>query len=74
LIRRDEEGQVTHYQVYGPDGLPVKRVNLVGRPHGGVPTPHVVEYRHDVNPATGETYVSPNRRARAATAEETFGP
>ncbi len=31
----------------------IRRVDLVGRSHGGVPTPHVVEYRLHVNPQTG---------------------
>ena len=54
LVRRDGEGQVTNYQVYGPDGLPVKRVDVTGRAHGGIPTPHVIDYRRDVHPETGE--------------------
>ena len=60
LVRRDGEGQVTNYQVYGPDGLPVKRVDVIGRAHGGIPTPHAIDYRRDVHPETGEVYVHPD--------------
>ncbi|MCB1257656.1 MAG: hypothetical protein KDB26_11150 [Microthrixaceae bacterium] len=38
LVRRGADGSVSHYQVYGPDGLPVLRVDVTGRSHGGVPT------------------------------------
>lgn len=60
----------THYQEYGPDGLPVKRVDLTGCAHGGVDTPHVVEFQRNVNPETGETFVRPNRHVRPANPDE----
>lgn len=59
LVQRDPvTGEPTSYQVYGPDGLPTKRVDLVGSAHGGIPTPHVHEYNRNTNPATGETFVN----------------
>ncbi|MGH4017841.1 MAG: polymorphic toxin type 24 domain-containing protein [Pseudonocardiaceae bacterium] len=61
LYRRDPAtGKVTSYSVYDESGLIIKRVDLTGRSHGGVPTPHVVEYRINVNPRTGETYPAPS--------------
>lgn len=38
--------------------LPLKRVDLEGRSHGGTPTPHVQEFQRNVNPSTGQTYVN----------------
>lgn len=74
LVRRDPvTGAPTHYQVYGPDGFPVKRVDLTGREHGGVPTPHVVEFQRNVNPNTGEVFVRPNRSVRPANPDEVPG-
>ena len=71
LVRRDPNtGAPTHYQRYDADGLPIKRVDLTGRPHGGVPTPHVLEFERNVNPKTGEVFVRPNRCVRAARPEE----
>ncbi|MBO9521051.1 MAG: hypothetical protein J7518_05890 [Nocardioidaceae bacterium] len=55
------------------DGLPLKRVDVVGRAHGGVETPHVVEYEQHVNPATGEAFVRPGSNVRPATPEELRG-
>ncbi|QCX27360.1 RHS repeat-associated core domain-containing protein [Nocardioides jishulii] len=73
LVRRGSDGGVTHYQTYGPDGLPMKRVDVTGRAHGGVETPHVVEFERHVNPATGEVFVRPGSTVRPATPEELMG-
>lgn len=71
LIRRHPDtGAPTHYQHYDADGLPVRRVDLTGRAHGGVPTPHVVEYTRHVNPETGEVFVRPDRHVRPANPDE----
>lgn len=59
LVRRNSNGNPTSYQVYGPDGLPIKRVDLQGRTHGGIPTPHVQEFDRNTNPSTGQVYVNP---------------
>ncbi|MGH3156879.1 MAG: polymorphic toxin type 24 domain-containing protein [Streptosporangiaceae bacterium] len=39
--RNPETGDITNYTQYDQDGNAVKRVDLTGRSHGGVPTPHV---------------------------------
>jgi hypothetical protein len=70
LVRRDSAGRPTNYEVYGPDGLPVKRVDLTGAAHGGVETPHVHEFERHVNPATGEEFIKPSSEARPAEPEE----
>ena len=73
LARKGPSGNITNYQVYGEDGLPVKRVDVVGKPHGGVSTPHVVEFERHVNPVTGEQFVRPGKQVRPATPEEVPG-
>lgn len=66
LLRRGADGSVTHYQVYGPDGLPLRRVDVTGASHAGVPTPHVLEFERHVNPATGQVFVRPADTVRSA--------
>ncbi|WP_411121342.1 putative T7SS-secreted protein [Streptomyces sp. x-19] len=61
-----ETGKVTNYTTYDSEGRPLKRVDLEGDSHGGVETPHVVEYTHNTNPKTGEVFVRPSRSVRAA--------
>jgi hypothetical protein len=71
LYKRDPQtGQITNYIQYDEDGNALKRVDLTGRPHGGVPTPHVVEYDRNVNPRTGEIFIRPQRFVRPARPEE----
>jgi hypothetical protein len=56
LVRNDPvTGAPTHYQLYDENGLPVKRVDLTGKAHNGIPTPHVQEFDQNVNPVTGQT-------------------
>ncbi|QNG17399.1 hypothetical protein G4H71_07680 [Rhodococcus triatomae] len=43
LVRRDQQGNVTHYIQYDSDGKGIKRVDITGASHAGVPTPHVVD-------------------------------
>ncbi|MFD5734295.1 putative T7SS-secreted protein [Streptomyces sioyaensis] len=61
-----ETGNVSNYTTYDSEGRPLKRVDLEGDSHGGVETPHVVEYSHNTNPKTGEVFVRPSRSVRAA--------
>lgn len=70
LYREGSDGLITHYQTYDQDGLPIQRVDLVGKPHGGVPTPHVVEFTQNTNPATGQVFVNKSSRVRPATPDE----
>lgn len=71
LYKRDPQtGNITNYTVYDDAGNAIKRVDLTGRPHGGVPTPHVVEYTLNRNPRTGQIFPRENPEARTATPEE----
>src|SRR5262249_17121864 len=71
LYRRDPQtGAITHYIVYDQNGYPLRRIDITGRPHGGVPTPHVLEYDRNVNPQTGQVYVRPQKHVRPARPEE----
>lgn len=66
LYRSDSNGRVTHYQTYDEQGLPVKRVDLVGATHGTVETPHVVEFERHMNPRTGQTFITKGSSVRPA--------
>ncbi|QGK70798.1 hypothetical protein GIY23_15895 [Allosaccharopolyspora coralli] len=67
-----ENGAVSCYTVYDNNGFAVKRVDLQGRDHGGVPTPHVVDYKVNVNPETGEQHVGQinKKKPRPASSKE----
>jgi hypothetical protein len=67
LYKTDPQtGKITNYTTYDSAGRAVKRVDLEGRPHGGVDTPHVVEYERNTNPKTGQVFVRPSNEVRAA--------
>ncbi|MER5929374.1 putative T7SS-secreted protein [Streptomyces sp. NPDC002054] len=72
LVRRKEDGTVTAYAVYGPDGLPLKRVDVDpdSAPHGGVPAPHVLETHRNVNPKTGQEFLTWDKMPRPARPDE----
>lgn len=69
IVKRDANGNITNYVQFDENGRGIKRVDLTGRPHGGVPTPHVVEMDHNVAP-DGRVFVREQRGARPATPEE----
>lgn len=45
-------------------------MDLVGRSHGGLPTPHVQDYRLHTNTANGKTRLSRDGRPRAANRQD----
>lgn len=51
--------------VYDADGVILRRVDLVGAAHGGVPTPHIQEYTRNVAP-DGRVFPAQNRIALPA--------
>lgn len=69
VLYRLDGSNITSYIVYDDDGRAIKRVDVTGKAHAGVPTPHVVEYRHNQNPA-GNIFVQAERTVRPATADE----
>lgn len=66
---RLDGGNITSYIVYDDNGRAIKRVDLTGKAHAGVPTPHVVEYKHHQNPA-GNIFVQAEKRVRPARTDE----
>lgn len=66
---RMDGSNITSYIVYDDNGRAIKRVDVTGKAHAGVPTPHVVEYKHNQNPA-GYIFVQPEKIVRPATANE----
>jgi hypothetical protein len=69
LFRTGADGTVTDFQGYDELGRPIKEVELVGRPHGGIEPLHVQEYDIHLNPANGQSYVK-RGRPREALPEE----
>lgn len=62
LYRRDPQtGNVRTYSVYDESGYIIKRVDLEGKPHGGVSTPHTQYYRVNTNPKTGQVRIDEPR-------------
>ncbi|MEC3889690.1 hemagglutinin repeat-containing protein [Xanthomonas campestris] len=50
LYRADNQGNVTSYATYDEKCMILKRVDVTGSAHGGVPTPHVIEYGRNTLP------------------------
>jgi hypothetical protein len=63
LYRADNRGNITSYAVYDADGMIMKRVDITGRPHAGVPTPHVIEYGRNTLPDGSVRVQSPSTKA-----------
>ncbi|WP_067464185.1 polymorphic toxin type 24 domain-containing protein [Nocardia amamiensis] len=77
LVKRDAQGNVTHYSFFDADGVATSRVDLVGKPHMDkatgqyIPTPHVVEIQKNIDPATGRIFARTlNDSVRPALPEE----
>ena len=58
LVRRGDDGTVTSYQTYDANGFPIKRVDVTGKSHAGIDTPHVQPFTQWVDPETGAIYVN----------------
>lgn len=50
LYRADNKGNVTTYATYDEHGMILKRVDVTGKAHGEVSTPHVLEYGRNILP------------------------
>lgn len=75
LYRENSDGFITNYSVYDEDGLPIKRVDLVGSTHPNIngdpqPTPHVVEFTRNTNPTTGQVHANKQKYVREASPDE----
>ncbi|MBF6464963.1 hypothetical protein IU427_07155 [Nocardia beijingensis] len=77
LVKRDAQGNITHYSHFDADGVATSRVDVVGKPHMDkttgqyIPTPHVVEVQKNIDPATGRIFARTiNDSVRPALPEE----
>ncbi|WP_280335420.1 polymorphic toxin type 24 domain-containing protein [Nocardia wallacei] len=69
IVKRDSNGNITNYVQFDEHGRGIKRVDLTGRAHGSVPTPHVVEMDHNIAP-DGKVHVREQRGVRPARPDE----
>ncbi|MBD2311728.1 hypothetical protein H6G20_08660 [Desertifilum sp. FACHB-1129] len=69
ILYRRNESNLTSYIVYDEEGKAIKRVDLTGKAHAGIPTPHVVEYSHHQN-SQKKIFVQANKRVRPAMPDE----
>lgn len=69
LLYRMDGKNITSYIVYDDSGRAIKRVDLTGKAHANVPTPHTVEYKHNQNSA-GDIYVQAEKTVRPARLDE----
>jgi hypothetical protein len=69
LLYRMDGKNITSYIVYDDSGRAIKRVDLTGKAHANVPTPHAVEYKHNQNPA-GDIFVQAEKTVRPARLDE----
>lgn len=66
---RINASSITSYIIYDKNGRAIKRVDVTGKAHAGIPTPHVVEYKHNQSPA-GDFFVQAEKIVRPARLEE----
>ena len=69
VLYRINANSITSYMVYDITGRAIKRVDVTGKAHAGIPTPHVVEYKHNKNPK-GDIFVQAEKVVRPARPEE----
>lgn len=63
LYRVDPQtNEITYYAEYDSNGMINKRVDLVGKAHAGIPTPHVLEYGRNVRPKDKKEFPKPPPR------------
>ncbi|WP_273839494.1 polymorphic toxin type 24 domain-containing protein, partial [Providencia rettgeri] len=63
VYRADNQGNITSYATYDSNGMITKRVDVTGAAHGGVATPHVIEYGRNVLPNGQVRVQSPSTKA-----------
>ncbi len=69
--RTDAEGRVTSYETYNyPSSGVGKRVDAVGPPHNGIPTPHVVSTSKHANPKDSTKFSFKETGTRPARPDE----
>ena len=66
---RFDGSNITSYIVYDDNGRAIKRVDLTGKDHARILTPHVIEYKHNRSPI-GRIFVQQEKIVRPATPEE----
>jgi hypothetical protein len=68
-------GEVTGHATWDANAMPVQRTDIVGKDHGGVPTPHThVNDPPQTNPNTGQTFPGKEKTVRPATPNEVPKP
>jgi len=63
LYRFNNQQGIGNYAVYDSEGMILKRVDLTGPDHGGVPTPHAIEYGRNTLPNGQIRVQSPSTKA-----------
>ncbi|MFJ2486387.1 hemagglutinin repeat-containing protein [Pseudomonas sp. NPDC087639] len=62
FYRANNRGEITSYAVYDAEGRILKRVDITGKAHAGVPTPHVIEYGRNTLPDGSIRVQSPSTK------------
>ncbi|WP_082460416.1 polymorphic toxin type 24 domain-containing protein, partial [Pseudomonas mediterranea] len=72
LYRSDNKGNITSYAVYDDKGMILKRVDVTGDAHAGIPTPHAIDYGRNKLPDGSIRVQSPSSKKppRGISAEE----
>jgi RHS repeat-associated protein len=70
VFRADNKGNITSYATYDASGHIVKRVDVTGAAHNGIPTPHVLEYGRNTLPDGSVRVQTPRTDPRPATPKE----